>query len=268
MIDIDATIASVDKILAGEGSEIIVSTKNVGPEVRYNRSYSPNDTGLKALIEHFSNDNPGQIGIVFREDRKGSIPISVNDKLQLPSLGFEGLYLAYLALAGIEDKSLQPTDKVSGNSSISDCITEAITEQNKDCINGLLSKIGYDAANTKLKSIGLTDTVLTGEGSKTTAHDMSLFIQKLTSNQLGLKQRAGSIESAMRNNKYRDGMIRVGGGAYSAVGVSDSGYVEQVILNNKTRFTVAYISDNKDPKQAQKLISAINKLITEKNNKR
>ena len=63
-------------------------------------------------------------------------------------------------------------------------------------------------------------------------------------------------------------MIRVGGGAYSAVGVSDSGYVEQVILNNKTRFTVAYISDNKDPKQAQKLISAINKLITEKNNKR
>lgn len=268
LIDIDATIASVDKILAGEGSEIIVSTKNVGPEVRYNRSYSPNDTGLKALIEHFSNDNPGQIGIVFREDRKGSIPISVNDKLQLPSLGFEGLYLAYLALAGIEDKSLQPTDKVSGNSSISDCITESITEQNKDCINGLLSKIGYDAANAKLKSIGLTDTVLTGEGSKTTAHDMSLFIQKLTSNQLGLKQRASSIESAMRNNKYRDGMIRVGGGAYSAVGVSDSGYVEQVILNNKTRFTVAYISDNKDPKQAQKLISAINKLITEKNNKR
>ena len=268
LIDIDATIASVDKILAGEGSEIIVSTKNVGPEVRYDRSYSPNDTGLKALIEHFSNDNPGQIGIVFREDRKGSAPISVNDKLQLPSLGFEGLYLAYLALAGIEDKSLQPTDKVSGNSSISDCITESITEQNKDCINGLLSKIGYDAANAKLKSIGLTDTVLTGEGSKTTAHDMSLFIQKLTSNQLGLKQRAGSIESAMRNNKYRDGMIRVGGGAYSAVGVSDSGYVEQVILNNKTRFTVAYISDNKDPKQAQKLISAINKLITEKNNKR
>lgn len=268
VIDLEATTTTVYSILAEQGDTITVTTKEVGPTVQYKRSYSPNETGFRALVEQFAHDNPGQIGLVVQEDsgKKPLISVAANDQMQLPSLGFEGFYLAYAAQAGIEDGSLQPTDKVAGNLSLQDCITEAITEQSKDCIDGMLLKIGNDTVHNRLRAIGLTGTVLSGKTSKTTARDMSLLMQKIMKKELGIKQ-MGVLENAMRNNKYRDGMIRVAGGnSYSATGGGDSGYLEQILVNDRGRFTLSYISDNKDPKQAQKFFTELNKLRTEKNN--
>ena len=270
VFDISKIITSIKAAIEGQSSEILIGTKEVGPTVKYNRSYSPTEAGFKALVEHFAHDNQGKIGIVLHEDsgKKPLINTAINDQVQLPSNGFEAIYIAYAAQIGIENGSLQPTDKIAGSLSIKDCMKEAVSEQSQDCIKALLTKIGNGVVQQRLVNLGLTGTTLSGDTFKTTARDMSIFMQKHIKHTNGIKQ-TSDLDNMMSNNRYRDGMVGILGGNTSSqtvVGAGEAGFADMVLANSRGRFIVTYISDNKDPKQARELIQAIERLRTEKNN--
>lgn len=265
-INVEATIPSIGAILEDKSSTVIVALKEVAPSVQYSRSYTPTETGFRALLAQFADDNPGTIGISFREEsgKKPLIIAAANDQVELPAHGFEGLYVAYAAQIGIENGSLQPTDRIAASRSIEDCVEAAVESQDSECIEALLTKVGNPVVHDRLRQLGLTKTSFTGDSNKTTAHDMGQFMHKLLSREANLR-RNEVLDSPMRNNKLREGLIRgAAGTAYSAAGASEKGYAESVVVSYKGKYALSYIAENKDPKVAQKLIAAIEKLRKEK----
>lgn len=265
-INVEGTIPSINEIIADKTSTVIVALKEVPPTTQYSRSYTPSETGFRALVEQFAADNPGTIGIVFQEEsgKRPLITVAANNQTELPAYGFEGLYVAYAAQVGIENGSLQPTDRIAASRSIEDCVEAAVESQDSECIEALLTKVGNPVVHDRLRQLGLTKTTFTGDMNKTTAHDMGQFMYKLLSRETQLR-RIDALNAPMRNNKLREGLVRgAAGTAYSAAGAADNGYAESVIVNYKGRYILSYLSENKDPKVAQKLIAAIEKLRKEK----
>lgn len=264
-IDIDAALASIQQVVAGKTTVITVVTKELGPTVEYTRSYSPTEEGFRALITQFASDNPGTNGIVF-EELSGKKPYAIaaaNDKAVLPTQGLEGLYVAYAAQVGIENGSLQPTVQISGDASVAECVKRAIEDQDASCTQALLLHVGNAVVHERLREIGLTSTSLSGERPTTTARDMHTFIYKFAKKELPAK-RLSDIDTAMRNVQARDGFLRQVSNATSAAGAGETGYAELAVVRVRGMYTLSYISDNKNPETAKKLVAAIEKLRAEK----
>lgn len=264
-IDIDAALASIQQVVAGKSTVITVTTKELGPTVEYTRSYSPTEEGFRALITQFASDNPGTNGIVL-EEFSGKKPFAVaaaNDKAVLPAHGLEGLYVAYAAQVGIENGSLQPTVQISGSASVLECMKRAVEDQDTECTQALLLHIGNAVVQERLRAIGLTSTSLSGERPTTTARDMHTFIYKFAKKELPVK-RLSDIDTAMRNVQARDGFLRQVSNAVSAAGVGETGYAELALVRVRGMYTLSYLSDNKNPETAKKLVAAIEKLRAEK----
>ena len=266
LIDITKTIASIDPFINSRAGNATVVVGPVPPTEQYTRKYTPSDAGYRALIQQFAQDNPGKIGIVMRE-LSGKRPLlggTANDTMQLPAAGAEGMYLAYAAEKGIEDGSIQPTDRVFGNLSYTDCMNAAITSQDGDCITALLGKIGNATVTARLSEIGLTGTSFSGDANLTTANDMALFMQKLDGNQLPIRQRDQLI-SPLRDISLRDGIKSAAQNARVAGGATDTNYNEMAIVTTNGQYVVAIMTEGSEgAKTTTKLIRAIDAIRKQK----
>lgn len=266
LVDIKKTVANIDPFVAGRAGKASVIVGPVPAVVKYTRTYTPSDAGYRALIQQFAQDNPGKIGISMTE-LSGKRPLysaTVNDTTQLPAAGVEGVYLAYAAQAGIEDGSIQKTDQVFGNLSYQDCIEVAISDQDPDCIAGLLGKIGNATVATRMAQIGLTGTTFTGDTTLTTARDMARFMRLLEESELPIKQ-SSTFRTPMNNVILRSGAHEASDNVRVAGGETESNYNEMVTVTKNGRYVVAIMTEGSEgPETAAKLVRAIDKLRQQK----
>jgi hypothetical protein len=269
MIDMPQAVAGITKVAAGETKEFSVVTGPVPATEAYTRTYTPSETGMSALIEQFAHDNKGRIGIYMQEEsgKKPMLSGAVNAQEIFPAAGIEGLYVGYAAQVGIEDGSIQSTDKISGSLSVEDCITEAIKSQNRDCIEALLGKVTTPVAVQRLKAIGLNNTAFSGNTNTTTAQDAYTFMQKFRSKGLAINKK-GAIETPMRDIELRDGMISHFGGQSSVLvmaGSEGASYNEAAHVANKGVYQISILTEGAEgAKTTKKLIQAIEKLRSER----
>lgn len=267
LIDITKTIASIDPFINARTGTATVAVGPVPATEQYTRKYTPSDAGYRALIQQFAQDNPGRIGIVLRE-LTGKRPLlggTVNENLQLPAAGVEGMYLAYVTQKGIEDGSIQPTDRVLGNLSYEECMEAVISSQDPDCISALLGKLSNATVTARLAEIGLTGTSFSGDTNVTTARDMALFMQKLNdAAQSGLKQR-DKLLTPLSDISLRDGIKSAAPTARVAGGSVDANYNEMAVITTNGQYIVAIATEGADgAKTTNKLIKAIDALRKQK----
>ncbi|NLA43267.1 hypothetical protein GX865_03925 [Candidatus Saccharibacteria bacterium] len=266
LIDLDKTIASIESFIFQRSSNASVSTGPVPPTVQYSRKYTPTEAGFSALIEQFAFDNKGKIGIAYLEisGKKPHTSGFANERMSMKGSGIENAYLAYAAQAGIEDGSIQPTDKIAGSRNVSDCIKDAIAEQDSECAKALLDKVGQVKVQSRMQQLGLVNTSFSGENNVTSARDALTFVERLVDRKFAVK-RGESLEAPMRNINLREGFIRGTTGTITSFGgESGSNYSEAGYISQKGRYLVAFISEGSDHKTAAKLLQQIDKLREEK----
>lgn len=266
LVDIKKTVANIDPFIAGRAGRAEVIVGSVPATVRYARTYTPSDEGYRALVQQFAQDNPGKIGISMQElsGKRPHYGAAANEALQLPAAGIEGVYLAYAAQAGIDDGSIQPTDQVVGNLSYEECIEVAISEQNPDCISGLLGKISNAVVARRMAAIGLTGTSFSGDTTLTTAGDMAKFMRLLDENELSIRQ-TNKLKSPMNSVSLRSGAHKAAEQVRSAGGETDESYNEMAVVTENGRYVVAIASQGSNGADTSaKLIRAIDKLRQQK----
>lgn len=267
LVNITDTIASIDPFINSRASSASVVVGPVPPTMQYTRTYTPSDAGYRALIAQFAQDNPGKISIVMHE-LSGKRPLlagAVNENEKLPAAGVEGMYLAYVAQKGIDDGNIQPTDKVFGNLSYTECIEAVVTNQDPDCISALLGKLSNATVQARLSEIGLTGTDFASDETLTTAHDMELFMSKLNgANELPFRQR-DRLVTPLNDIVLRDGIKSVASNARVAGGATDKNYNEMAVVTANGQYSVAIMTQDSDgAKTAAKLIRAIDGLRKQK----
>lgn len=268
LIDMQKTIASIDTVVMARNSVVIVTTGPVPATVKYERKYTPTEAGYMALIRQFGQDNGEHFGIKFMElsGKKPWLGGEYRVDQPFPAAGVEGLYLAYAAQAGIEDGSIQPTDRIEGGRTVTDCRDDAIKSQDQECIQALLDKISNATVQNRMRQIGLTNTSFSGQTITTTAGDLYKFMYAIEEKLLQIKG-YNVFEGAMRDVDMRDGLLK-GTDSTSVVnaGGSSGGYNEGAIVSNKGKYIVVVLSNQPDAKLAEKLMRAIDNLHIEKNN--
>ncbi len=267
LIDITKTVASIDPFVNARTGSAKVIVGQVPPTTQFTRKYTPTDAGYRSLIEQFAQDNAGKIGIVLKElsGKKPWYSGAVNENMQLPAAGIEGIYLAYAAQKGIEDGSIQPTDRVYGNLSVQDCMRVAITDQDGDCIAALLGKMGNAKVHARMAEAGLNSTKFDGAVTVTTANDMATFMHKLARSELPITSKS-LLESPLTDISLRSGMkSAILGGGKVAGGASEKSYNEVAVGTKNGQFVLSFISEGSDgAKTAAKLVKAVETLRQQK----
>lgn len=272
LINLEETIKTIDEFIGRRGNAATVHTNPVPPTIEYTRTYTPTENGFRALIEQFAADNEGKIGIVYQElggkrthDTNAYTAGAANEAVVMNGSGIESTYLAFAAHKGIEEGSIQRTDRINGAQSVEECVTEAILNNDYACSQALLDKVGNAKVQQVMREAGLTSTSFTGEKNTTTARDAATFTRKLIENDLGIRNKS-ALETPMRNKSMREGFIRgsAGGQVTAFSGESDEGYSEAGYVTYRGRYYVSFISEGSDAATAAKLIQAIDKLRQEK----
>lgn len=266
LIDSGKSIASIDRVVLGRIDTVVVSTHTVPPTVEYKRKYTPTEAGYMALARQFGEDHGGHFGIKFQEysGKKPWLGGEYRVNQPFPAAGVEGAYLAYAAQAGIEDGTIQPTDRIAGTSDVTECITAALADQDQDCIDALLNKVTNSVVMQRMRQLGMNNTSFSKSTITTTAGDLFKFINAFTDRTMPIKK-YDSLTSPMRDIVLRDGLLAGhGSGSIYSVGGASEGYNEAATTQNKGKYTIVVVSEQKDAAAAKQLMEAFEKLHLEK----
>ena len=270
-IDVEDTARSAEAFISGGAETSELKLMGVAAKIEYSRSYTPTQEGMNALTSQFVSDNGGNVGVYYYEDsgKKPLFKAFSNENKVMSSNGAEGMYLAYAAQAAIEDNLTHPKAQI-GNKNVETCMKEAITSQNKECITGLISRVGAPKATEYLRRIGLQNTSFTETGATTSAADLGNFLYRIMKKEANISDYS-RLESPMRQIRSRNGLMRgiqEVSNDKSFVGIvgdlQNNNYAEAVISNYSGRFIIGVIGENLDVKKVKDLGAQVAKLKKEK----
>lgn len=206
-LGIHQTVADVRNVLEGKTSTAKAAVVPVAPKVQYTRSYTKTSTGIAAMLQHYATDNPGTYGVSFRELGGRGLSASYNENQSFITASTYKLYVAYSVLKRIEKNDWKWSDKVTGGRNVSTCFDDMIVNSDNPCAEAMYKKIGYQTVINEARALGLSSTILAGDGQRTSAGDLTTFLVKLENKTLGLKDSSRSrLIDAMKRNVYRQGV--------------------------------------------------------------
>ncbi|UTX51399.1 serine hydrolase [Candidatus Saccharibacteria bacterium TM7i] len=207
-IDTSATRQALEHQLRGKTDVSKAATKTVAPKVQYERSYSPTDEGLSALLKNFAESHSGSYGISMVELGGRGRRADYNATAQFTTASTYKLFVVYSAMLRVESGSWRLTDQISGGRDLAKCIDDTIVQSDNACAEAMLKKIGYSQVTNEARAIGATSTSFLGSnGIKSTARDEAIFMGALYSGQLLSQQSSRDrIIGALKRNVYRKGI--------------------------------------------------------------
>lgn len=207
-LDTDRTRQDIEAVLAGKKNTATAVPRVVTPRVVYERSYSPTDEGLSALMKNFAESNPGTYGVSMVELTGQKRRAEYNATTQFTTASTYKLFVAYSAMLRVEDGRWRLTDKVVGDRDVAKCIDDALVLSDNACPSEMLRRMGYKEVTNEARAIGATSTsFLGGDGIKSTARDEATFMGALYSGQLLRDQSSRDrLIGALKRNIYRKGI--------------------------------------------------------------
>lgn len=207
-LDTEKTRQEIEVVLAGKKSAAVAVARVVASKVVYERSYSPTDEGLSALMKNFAESNPGTYGVSMVELMGQKRRAEYNATAQFTTASTYKLFVAYSALLRVEDGRWRLTDKVVGDRDVAKCIDDAIVLSDNACPSEMLRRIGYKEVTNEARAIGATSTSFLGSGDiKSTARDEATFMGALYSGQILRDQSSRDrLIGALKRNIYRKGV--------------------------------------------------------------
>ena len=199
-IDASATRQALEEQLQGKTIVSKAVTKTISPTVAYERSYSPTDRGISALLKNFAADHAGSYAMTYIElDGKKRRAEYQGDK-QFVTASTYKLFAAYSLLKRVDDGR----ETWSANA---DCFDKMIRVSDNPCAEAYLSTFGLTAITNEIQSIGLKNSNFTVRGGPfTTANDLALLLGQLQAKQNFSTLGRDRLLSAMRANIFRQGI--------------------------------------------------------------
>ena len=185
-------------------------TMVVAPTVVYKRDYSSTDSGISALLKQYAESNKGVSSVSFVGISGSHRRAEYNSNEALVSASTYKLFVAYSALARVEDKKWKWTDEIlSDGRNLAVCLNDMIVKSDNPCAEAIAKKAGWKNVTDEARAIGCSNTSLTGTDgyARTSSADLALFLAQLETGQI-LKEQASRdlLISAMKKNIYRKGI--------------------------------------------------------------
>jgi beta-lactamase class A len=203
---------------------VAVEVTTIQPTVKYNRTYSPDDAALNALIKKYANTHPGTYGVSFRELSGERRSASYRASTQYTTASTYKLFVAYSTLLRVESGVWRWSDQIDSGRNLTECFKDMIQLSDNECAIALLKKVTVKSLTDEARAIGAVNTsFLVPLSIKSTAEDESLLLALLESGQILSQQSSRDIWiAAMKKNSYRQGVPR---GIPSAVVANKVGFL-------------------------------------------
>ena len=207
-LDAAATGAAIVAYLTAQKDSIAAMTQPVAPRVEYTRAYSPTDTGLSALMANYAKDHPGTYGVQLIELSGKRRRAAYNESKQFVTASTYKLFVAYGTLKKIEANEWQWSNPSAGGRDTAACFDDMIVKSDNACAEALLQRYGYSNLTRDIRSIGLSSASgFIGDGPKSTAADLALFMAMLESGQMPIQPASRDrFLGALKRNIYRQGI--------------------------------------------------------------
>ncbi len=248
-LDIPKAIQSVEDYINAKTDKAVAATVVVAPIVEYTRDYSPTSNGFRALLTHFAQDNPGNYGLAFTELSGVVHPRSAtyNADARMPAAGVHSLYLAYTEIMEEHAGTIRPVDIISSGTNTIDCFKQMIQQFDEGCRKGFYDFFGHAKLTSRVKGIGLNNTVFKGEETETSANDLQKLLIGLQKGEIARAEGGQKILSAMRSTFDNDGIPQgVSQGQVShVIGAADKVYNNTALVhsNNYGLFALTVLSN-------------------------
>jgi beta-lactamase class A len=219
-----AMLTSIKTSLEKGEDVVAVEVTTIQPTVKYNRTYSPDDAALNALIKKYANTHPGTYGVSFRELSGERRSASYRASTQYTTASTYKLFVAYSTLLRVESGVWRWSDQINGGRNLTECFEDMIQLSDNECAIALLKKVTVKSLTDEARAIGAVNTsFLVPLSIKSTAEDESLLLALLESGQILSQQSSRDIWiTAMKKNSYRQGVPR---GIPSAVVANKVGFL-------------------------------------------
>ena len=199
-VDIATTVTSLQEVVNGNDSTANVATQAVPPSEQYTRTYSPNDTGLSALMANYAHDHSGTFGVSMVELDGKKRRASYNADTQFVTASTYKLFVAYSLMKQIDGGQ---RDWASS----ADCFNKMISYSDNACAEKFLYGIGLSPITNDIHAIGLNNsTFMKTGGPYTTANDLTLLLGMIATGQNFSSSNQQRFISAMKANVYRQGI--------------------------------------------------------------
>lgn len=209
-LDVVETLNSIKmSIDSGSGSAKAMAIA-ISPTEVYERGYSPTDAGISALIKQYAEKNKGIKSVSFVDLSGAHRRAEYNSNETLISASTYKLFVAYSALARIEDKKWAWTDKILDDGrDLAACFDDMIVKSDNPCAETIAQKAGWGNVTKEAHLIGCTNTNMSNADgyARTSSADLALFLAQLQTGQI-LKEQASRdlLMNAMKRNIYRKGI--------------------------------------------------------------
>lgn len=215
-LDVGATVASIQTVVAGEAAQASARTVSTPPTEQYTRTYSASDKGLSALLANYAKDHPGTFGISLVELDGKKRRADYNGDKQFVTASTYKLFVAYSLLKQID------SGKRSWDSDAA-CFNKMISHSDNTCAEGFLNALGLQAVTKDIQAIGLKNSNFTKTGGPfTTANDLTLMLGMIATSQNFSPLNQQRLVTAMKGNIFRKGIpAGVNGTVADKVGFMD-----------------------------------------------
>lgn len=239
-INLPAAKQSMNDYIEKKNEQAVAATQDVGPTVVYTRKYTPSDTGMKALVQQFGQDNPGVSAITVREFAGVKLLRSgtYNGDAKNPAAGIDSIYTAYAALSGVRDNTLLQGAPIDNGRTVDSCLKDMFILPDDACRIGFYNQIGYNTMLQRGKELGLTNTTFAVRDGTTSTNDLAATFEGMfrgvTAKDGGIGRR---IVSYGENIRPKDGI---------PAGITTTKSVQHIVGENDTiRNEVAIVSSPK-----------------------
>lgn len=207
-LNVAATEEVIADYLTGQREDVEAAVRGVPARVEYERSYSPTDRGLNALLRNFAEDNDGVYGIALAELSGQRRRAEHQGNRQFATASTYKVYVAYSTLKRVERGDMQWSQNIVGGKNLEQCFEEMIALSDNPCSEKLVEMIGYNALHREAREVGATNTTFIDEETfRTTAGDLTEFLARLETNQLSLSDSSRErLLATMGRNIFRQGI--------------------------------------------------------------
>lgn len=207
-LDTAATGAAIAQYLTAKVDAVAATTQPVAPRVEYTRSYSPTDVGLSALMTNYAKDHPGTFGVQLIELSGNRRRAAYNESKQFVAASTYKLFVAYGTLKKIEAGEWQWANPSAGGRDTAACFDDMIVKSDNACAEALLERYGYSNLTRDIRALGLSNASgFIGDGPKSTAGDLALFMAMLESGQMPIQPASRDrFLGALKRNVHRQGI--------------------------------------------------------------
>ncbi len=201
-INFTTTADALKKQVLKEDGVVLGDLVSVPARVVFQRSYSPTQNGLQALLNDLVKDK-GNYGIAVRFT-DGSVVSASGSKRYHPASTYK-MFVAFSLLKRIAANQMKWEDEATAGKNVSQCFDVMIVNSDNTCAEWLGDKIGWQNVTNDVRGLGLASTNVIRGAMYSTAEDQTLFLHKINTGALADAEKNRLLD-VMKRQAYRSGI--------------------------------------------------------------